>query len=110
MTKSEALQNLAGYNPSYYKNFDYSLFDIPYHELLSDNLLGEDKQVFKTEKGHLLFELMEFRQSLQVLHKSMRKIADSNHWVYLKPHFPVIFNSLDERACNYLKTQYLLVG
>jgi len=110
MTKSEALQNLAGYNPAYYTNFNYSVFAIPYVDLLSDNLLGENKQVFKTEKGHLLFDLMEFRQNLQTLHKSMRKVADSNNWVYLKPHFPVIFQSLDPKAYNYLKTQYLLIG
>jgi len=61
MTKSEALQNLAAYNPAYYINFDYSIFTIPYSDLLSDNLLGENKQLFYTlrlEERPLLIGLL----------------------------------------------------
>jgi len=111
MTLKDAHQTLAGYNPAFFAAFNYAIFEIPYRDLRDDWLKGEDKQIYRSEiNEHLLFDLMDFRRKLYELHKAMRKIANSNNWTFLAPHFKHVFSTLDSRALQHMREQHLMVG
>lgn len=110
MGKTEALQGLSYYQSALFikktEAFDYSILEIPRKELISDAMLGENKQRYKTDSGHLLYELLRFMECLNDLYNCAMVVSKANLWTGNRKRFDYIIKKLDPMAIAVLDSNF----